>query len=68
MAGVYAINRHSPEPLGSMARAMDVAMIEANRRHGFAGDCDYRDLDDKALRDKIHAEVIARTRSLLGQE
>lgn len=68
MAEVHFCDRHSPEPMGSIARASDVAMVEANRRHGFSDDFDYRDLEDMGLRDQIHGEVCSRVRELLGQE
>ncbi len=66
MASVYLADRNSPEPLGSICRAANIAMHEWNLTNGKPEGFDYRGLTNLEERDRAHSWVNARARELLG--
>ena len=67
MANIHVVDRSSPEPLGSIARASDIARDEVMKGRGYPPGVDYREFP-VPLRGEIHKEVCARARHLLAQE
>lgn len=67
MVKIFEADRHSPEPLGSICRASDLAMNQWNETFGYPKGFDYRDLPEKE-RAVAHDWVCRQTRILLGQE